>query len=96
MDLEDVLRKISGAKGKLADMGIRRLAVFGSFARNEATDTSDIDLLVEFSRPVGLFEFSRVRRQLSELLGREVDLITFAGLREELRERILKECVDAA
>jgi uncharacterized protein len=96
MTLEQLLRRIADVRGELSSMGIARLAVFGSFARNEATDASDIDLLVEFSHPVGLFEFARVRRNLSELLGREVDLVTFAGLRKEIRERVLRESVNAA
>lgn len=96
MTLEQLLRRIADVRGELSGMGIARLAVFGSFARNEATDASDIDLLVEFSHPVGLFEFARVRRNLSELLGREVDLVTFAGLRKEIRERVLRESVHAA
>lgn len=96
MTLEQLLRRIADVRGELSGMGIARLAVFGSFARNEATDASDIDLLVEFSHPVGLFEFARVRRKLSELLGREVDLVTFAGLRKEIRERVLRESVNAA
>jgi predicted nucleotidyltransferase len=72
------------------------LSVFGSSARDEARDDSDIDLLVEFGRPIGLLEFSRLRRELEAVLGRHVDLVTTAALRPQLRESILKEAVRAA
>ncbi len=76
-------------------MGIESLALFGSVARDEAADTSDVDLLVEFNRQVGLFHFARVRRSLSELLRCPVDLVTPAALREEMRGEILQEAVHA-
>jgi hypothetical protein len=67
-------------------------------ARGEATETSDIDVLVEFEegRQVGLFEFVRLQRYLSELLGRPVDLATPEALRQDMRAQILKEAVRAA
>lgn len=51
--------------------------VFGSFARGEETPASDVDILVEFdhSQPIGLFAYARMWRELSELLGRDVDLV---------------------
>ena len=69
---------------------------FGSFARDEARDDSDVDVLVEFARPVGLLQFVRVRRFLEGLLGRRVDLATVASLKERIRERVLAEAVRAA
>jgi predicted nucleotidyltransferase len=62
--------------------------VFGSVTRGEAEETSDVDVLVEFdgSRLVGLFAFARMRRFLTEILGRPVDLATPDALREGMRE----------
>lgn len=57
---------------------------------------SDVDLLVEFSRPIGLFEFVRLQRELSQILGHRVDLVTPAALKPQLRDRILGEAVVAA
>jgi predicted nucleotidyltransferase len=57
---------------------------------------SDVDLLVEFSRPIGLFEFVRLQRQLGELVGHQVDLVTPSALKPQLRDRILHEAVVAA
>lgn len=73
---------------------IRRLRVFGSFARGEETPESDIDLLVEFEHTPGLFEFARLRRELSETLGRRVDLVTPDALHPLLRDAILREARD--
>ncbi len=66
------------------------------YARGEAGADSDIDLLVDFSRVVTLFEFVRLQRRLSEVLRRRVDLVTRAALKPQLRARILAEAVRAA
>jgi hypothetical protein len=67
-------------------------------ARDEATDVSDVDLLVEFQdgAHVGLFGFVRLQRFLSEVLGCTVDLAMPDGLRKEFKDRILKEAIRAA
>ena len=71
--------------------GVKRLAVFGSTARGEATPKSDLDLLVEFKEPKSLLALIALERQLSEALGREVDLLTEAALSPYLRESIRQE-----
>jgi len=76
-------------------LGVASLAVFGSAARDEARPESDVDLLVEFSQPVGLFELVAVKEYLEELLGLPVDLVTRDSLKQQLRERILKEAIPA-
>ena len=81
MSRQEVLNTLPAHRVKLQKMGIRSLSLFGSVARDEAVDTSDVDLLIEFNRPVGLFHFARVRRTLSELLSCPVDLVTRAALR---------------
>jgi predicted nucleotidyltransferase len=82
---------------ELQAMGVKSLAVFGSVARDEATTDSDIDLLVEFSKPVGLFAFLRVQHYLEDLFGGvKVDLVMPDALYEELREEIFKEAIRAA
>ncbi len=75
---------------------VKQLSVFGSVARDEAGAGSDIDILVEFSRPVGLFEFVRLKAFLEDLLGCDVDLVTPEALRPEMRDEILQEAVHAA
>jgi hypothetical protein len=74
---------------------VASLSVFGSAARDRLRKQSDIDLLVEFERPVGLFTFIRLKLYLENLLGRRVDLVTPAALRPELRQQILQEAIHA-
>jgi hypothetical protein len=59
----------------------QRIGFFGSFARNEETANSDIDILVKFSSTVSLLDMARMHRELSKILGREVDLVTEASLK---------------
>jgi len=75
---------------------VQSLSIFGSVARDEAGPDSDIDLLVEFDRPVGLFAFVRTKQYLEQILGSRVDLVTPDALRREFRESVLREAVRAA
>ena len=96
MKLNDALKILSEHQKELrVRCGVRSIALSGSVSRNEASETSDVDVLVEFDKPVGLFAFAHTRRYLSELLGCEVDLATSSALRPEMRERILSEAIYA-
>jgi predicted nucleotidyltransferase len=70
---------------------VATISLFGSLARGEAKEASDIDLLVSFSRPVSLLRMVSLERELTEALGRKVDLLTEASLSPYLRAQILKE-----
>ena len=98
MKRESVLKKISENRQLLKAYGIKNIRLFGSLARGEARAESDVDLLVEFesSAHIGMFEFSRLRRELSQLLGCEVDLATPDALHKDMKEDILKEAIRAA
>lgn len=96
MRRDQVLRNLHEHSVEVKRFGVKSLAVFGSVARDEARAESDVDILVEFSQPVGLFEFLRLSFYLEELLGCHVDLVTPDALRTRLREQILKEAVYAA
>jgi hypothetical protein len=93
---EAVVARLGTERSLLQGYGVRTLSLFGSVARGEAEEDSDVDLLVEFFRPVGFFEFVRLKRALEEILGRRVDLATPKSLKPQLRDRILKEAVRAA
>jgi predicted nucleotidyltransferase len=78
-----------------AHFHVRSLALFGSTARDEARDASDVDLLVEFSRPVGLLHLIETQQHLERLLGvKKADLILRRCLIEELKGEILKDVVN--
>lgn len=98
MKRESVLKKISENRQLLKAYGIKNIRLFGSLARGESRAESDVDLLVEFdpSAHIGIFEFSRLRRELIELLRCEVDLATPDALHKDMKEEILKEAIRAA
>jgi hypothetical protein len=93
---EAVLTKLAGHRADLTRLGVRSLALFGSTARAEARADSDVDLLVDFTHPVGLFGFLEVKGYLEHLLGRPVDLVTVRALRPEYRDAVLREAVHAS
>lgn len=93
---EDILAALRDAKPLLESFGVAHVSLFGSFARDEARQDSDVDVLVEFAHPIGMFEFVRLQGELGERLGRKVELVTRAALKPQLRDRILAEAVLAA
>jgi len=76
--------------------GVKSLLLFGSVARDEATTASDVDLLVEFSRPVGYFGLFALQDYLEKLLGCPVDLGTPDSLKPNIRERVMGELIRVA
>ena len=96
MGREEALRILGEHKAEIAAFGVISLYLFGSVARNEAGNNSDVDLMVEFGVPVGLFEFIDFQMYLERLLGRRVDLVTPDGLRERLKEHVWREAIRAA
>jgi len=70
---------------------VSMVGIFGSMARGEAKRKSDIDLIVRFSKRKSLLAMVRLERELSEALGRKVDLLTEAAISPYMRERVLKE-----
>jgi len=97
MQRDDVLKILAEHRDELRhQFGVKSLALFGSVARGEATETSDVDLLVEFERPVGLFHFFTVQHYLEDILGvAQVDLVMPDALHKELKEGILREAIHA-
>jgi predicted nucleotidyltransferase len=95
MRRDEILQILAEHREELKGFGVKSLALFGSAARGETRPGSDIDVLVDFERPVGLFEFVRLKLYLEKLLGRRVDLVTLDAIRPAMRERILREAVHA-
>lgn len=67
----------------LRPYGPERIGIFGSFARKEDTPDSDIDILVKFKETISLLDLARIHRELSQILGKEVDLVTESSLKNE-------------
>ncbi len=95
MRQDEVLKALALNRKELQALGVQSLAVFGSVIYGEAGPDSDVDILVEFAKPVGFFAFFEVRERLEEILGCRVDLVTREALHPRLRDGILKEAVHA-
>jgi hypothetical protein len=83
---EDILRVA-------ARHGARNVRVFGSIARGEADERSDVDLLVEFEPGRSLLDHAALWLELQELLGCKVDVVSEGGIKARIRERVLREAV---
>ena len=95
MTRDDIIETLQEHMSEIRRYGVSHLAVFGSLARGEGEPESDVDILVEFEQPIGLFGFVRLQRYLEELIGRTVDLATSDAMRPEMRDTILAEAVYA-
>ena len=94
MDLRDVLTRKRDEIAKIAAIhGARNIRVFGSVARGEADEKSDIDFLVEMEPGRSLLDLGGLLMDLQEVLGRDVDVVTERGLNPRIRDRVLREAV---
>lgn len=94
MRRDEVLTLLRAERETLArQFGVKSLALVGSVARDEATPASDVDVLVEFDRPTGMFGLLRLQYHLEELLGCEVDVGTLGGLRPAVRASFEAEAI---
>lgn len=92
---DEAIRILKEHRDELADQfGVQSLSLFGSVARDQTTPISDVDLLVEFNRPVGLFKMFALQDRLEALLGCPVDLGTPNSLKERIRPRVLAEALN--
>jgi len=96
MRKEDIIKKLNEIIPIIKEKYyVKSIGVFGSYIRDEVREDSDLDILVEFSEPIGFFEFIRLENYLSEILDKQVDLISKKALKPVIKEEILKEVVYA-
>jgi predicted nucleotidyltransferase len=72
---------------------VKEIGIFGSYTKGKQKEKSDVDILVEFSEPVGLFEFMDLEEYLQSLFGVKVDLVSRKALKPHIGERILREVI---
>lgn len=90
--VEEIRRILEAHKEELnRGYHVKEIGIFGSYIRGEQRETSDVDILVEFERPIGLIEFVKLKNYLSDLLGVNVDLVMKKALRPRIGQRILSE-----
>lgn len=75
------------------EYGIRKVGIFGSYARGQARETSDIDLVFDFQKKFGMFGLSHLKLSLEERLGKSIDILEYSSIDPFLRESILKDTV---
>jgi len=87
----EIERKLQAIKPMLTDkFHVSSIGYFGSYSSGQQNEQSDLDLLVEFSKPVG-WEFFTLERFLEQTMGLRVDLVTRNSLKEQIKESILKQ-----
>jgi uncharacterized protein len=88
---DDILHKLRDLKPILhSEYSVKQIGLFGSFSDSSFTEDSDIDLLVEFEKPIGWRYFS-LEIYLENIFGRKVDLVTRNALKEQVKDRILNQ-----
>ena len=91
MQQKEIKKKLRILKPLLPDrFSVERIGYFGSYSRNEQTDKSDIDILVEFRKPIS-WELFDLKEFLENELNIKVDLVSSRALKEQLRDSILKQ-----
>ncbi len=73
--------------------GVKEIGIFGSFVRGEERPGSDVDILVDFEKPVGFFTFLRLEEYLGKVLGLPVDLVTRDALKPHIGRHVLEEVI---
>jgi len=95
MTSQEIIERLVAHQEDLRAQGVNSLAVFGSVARGEADQSSDVDVVVELKRPLSLFGLSDLKHLIEEILGvQNVDLITRDGIHPALKDVILGESID--
>jgi len=94
MAAENILTTIESLKGQVSQKYKAEIkGIFGSFARGNQTNRSDIDVLVEFHRGADLFDFVGLSQFLEQRLNCKIDVVPLSSLREEIKDYVLKEVV---
>jgi hypothetical protein len=94
-DLQDIIKILLRNKAALEErFKIKELGIFGSYIKEEQSEESDLDILVDFQEVPTLFSFVELQNTLSDLLTIEVDLVMKSALKKHIGERILREVVE--
>jgi predicted nucleotidyltransferase len=90
----EIINQIHGMKRELYEkFHVSRIGIFGSFSQGHQTEKSDLDLVVEFERPIGIMAFVHLKDQITEQIGIQVDLVTPDGLHPLIRNAVMREVI---
>jgi len=91
MHTEEIIDKLKQMKQELnQEYAVKNIGLFGSFVDGTYTNTSDIDILVEFERPIG-WQFFKLEKYLENTFNRKIDLVTANALKEQIKPYILSQ-----
>lgn len=96
MKKQQIVNLLQQNLGQLIEMDVQRLAVFGSVARDEATEQSDVDILVAFAHSTTFDKYMKLLFFLEDLVGRPVDLVTEQAIRTQLKPTIERDAIYVA
>jgi predicted nucleotidyltransferase len=90
----EIIEKVRGMQQELYEKyHVTRIGIFGSFSQGGQTEKSDLDLVVEFERPIGMMAFVHLKKQIAERIGIQVDLVTPDGLHPLIRNAVMREVI---
>lgn len=93
-ELQRIREKISERRNYLRETyGVAKIGIFGSIARNEATESSDVDILITLEEPIGYFKFFKLEQEIASLVGRNVDVVTEPSIKPAIKSNIMKDLV---
>ncbi len=97
MTVEQALAELRRHRRRLSELGVRHVAVFGSFARGEAGPGSDLDILISLDpeRRIDLFAYAGIALAIEEILGRRIDMANHARLRPHVRPSVERDAIHA-
>lgn len=95
--LDDILMSLKSNEAALKRRGVIHASVFGSFARGEQKNDSDIDILIDLDegQKISIFDYAEIKDMISAMVDGRADIVTRGGLKQGLRERVEKEAIDA-
>ena len=96
VERDEVVRRVQVHRARLRELGVDSLSLFGSVARGEAQQDSDVDLLVRFHGAVTFDRFMDLKLFLEDLLGARIDLVTDKAIRPRLRAQVYGELLRVA
>jgi predicted nucleotidyltransferase len=92
--IEQIKKILTSQKDILKNKyNVKEIGIFGSYVKGNYNKESDVDILVEFSKPIGLIKFIKLEEYLKDLIGIKVDLVLRDGIKPALRSNILKQAV---
>jgi predicted nucleotidyltransferase len=92
--VEEIKEILKSHKEELeSKYGVKEIGIFGSYVKEEQKEASDVDILVDFEKALGLLEFVRLKNYLSDILGLHVDLVMRKALKPNIGKRVLGEVV---